>query len=85
MTPPADDDKRRLFLVTAHDTPDALMRVLAVAGVGRARLRALTARPEGGDLAIRLEIDDPGEFRAQALAARLAACTLVRSVGFGWR
>jgi len=77
--------RRRLFLVTAEDTPDALMRVLGVASVQRARLRALTAAPEGQHLAIRLEIDDQGDARAEVLASRLAACPSVRGVGFGWR
>jgi len=85
-----DEDKlgevgRRLFLVTAEDTPDALMRVLGVANVQQTRLRALTATPEGQTLAIRLEIDDQGEDRAQSLASRLAACPSVRGFGFGWR
>ena len=85
-----DEDKlgekgRRLFLVTAEDTPDALMRVLGVAKVQQTRLRALTATPDGQTLAIRLEIDDQGDQRAQALASRLEACPSVRGVGFGWR
>lgn len=80
-----EDDKRRLFLVTAEDTPDALMRVLGVANVQQARLRALSATPDGSHLAIRLEIDDQGDDRAQSLATRLAACPSVRGVGFGWR
>ena len=80
-----DEDKLRLFLVTAEDTPDALMRVLGVASVQQTRLRALTATPDGQTLAIRLEIDDQGEDRAQSLASRLAACPSVRGVGFGWR
>ena len=80
-----DEDKRRLFLVTAEDTPDALMRVLGVASVQQTRLRALTATPDGQTLAIRLEIDDQGDDRAQSLASRLAACPSVRGVGFGWR
>jgi len=78
-------DRRRLFLVTAEDTPDALMRVLGVAKVQQTRLRALTATPDGQTLAIRLEIDDQGDQRAQALASRLEACPSVRGVGFGWR
>lgn len=77
--------RRRLFLVTAEDTPDALMRVLGVASVQQARLRALFAVPEGAHMAIRLEIDDQGDDRAQVLASRLAACPSVRGVGFGWR
>ena len=85
VSPPSEDDKRRLFLVTADDTPDALMRVLGVAAVQQTRLRALTAGPDGAAMSIRLEIDDQGEDRAQALAARLAACTVVHAVGFGWR
>lgn len=80
-----EEDKRRLFLVTAEDTPDALMRVLGVASVQQARLRALSAAPEGQHMAIRLEIDDQGDARAEALASRLAACPAVRGVGFGWR
>lgn len=80
-----DEDKRRLFLVTAEDTPDALMRVLGVASVQQVRLRALTAQPEGAAIAIRLEIDDQGDDRAQALAARLASVPAVRGVGHGWR
>jgi hypothetical protein len=77
--------RRRLFLVTAEDTPDALMRVLGVASVQQARLRALSAAPEGQHMAIRFEIDDQGDARAEALASRLAACPSVRGVGFGWR
>jgi hypothetical protein len=77
--------RRRLFLVTAEDTPDALMRVLGVASVQQARLRALSAAPEGQHMAIRLEIDDQGDARAEILASRLAACPSVRGVGFGWR
>lgn len=77
--------RRRLFLVTAEDTPDALMRVLGVASVQQARLRALSAAPEGAHMAIRLEIDDQGDDRAEVLASRLAACPSVRGVGFGWR
>ena len=80
-----DEEKRRLFLVTAEDTPDALMRVLGVASVQQARLRALSAAPEGQHMTIRLEIDDQGDDRAQVLASRLAACPSVRGVGFGWR
>ena len=78
-------DKRRLFLVIADDTPDALMRVLGVANVQQSRLRALTAQPDGAGLSIRLELDDQGDERAQILAARLSACPSVRGVGFGWR
>ena len=77
--------KRRLFLVTAEDTPDALMRVLGVASVQQARLRALSAAPDGQHMTIRLEIDDQGDARAEALASRLGACPSVRGVGFGWR
>ena len=80
-----EEDKRRLFLVIADDTPDALMRVLGVANVQQTRLRALTAQPDGAGLSIRLELDDQGDKRAQILAARLAACPSVRGVGFGWR
>ncbi len=85
---PAKDeegDKRRLFLVIADDTPDALMRVLGVANVQQTRLRALTAQPDGAGLSIRMELDDQGDDRAQVLAARLSACPSVRGVGFGWR
>lgn len=80
-----DEDKRRLFLVIADDTPDALMRVLGVASVQQTRLRSLTAQPDGAGLTIRLEVDDQGDDRAQVLASRLAAAPAVRSVGFGWR
>jgi len=80
-----DEDKRRLFLVTTEDTPDALMRVLGVASVQQTRLRALTANSDGPHLAIRLEIDDQGDERAASLASRLRACPSVRGVGFGWR
>ena len=46
MTPELkpEEDKRRLFLVIADDTPDALMRVLGVANVQQTRLRALRRR-----------------------------------------
>ena len=79
------EEKRRLFLVTTDDTPDALMRVLGVASVQQTRLRALSAAPEGQHMTIRLEIDDQGDARAEVLASRLAACPSVRGVGFGWR
>ncbi|PVM91926.1 hypothetical protein DDF67_06450 [Caulobacter endophyticus] len=81
----SEDEKRRLFFVTAEDTPDALMRVLGVASVQQVRLRALTARPEGAAISIRLEIDDQGDDRAQILAARLSSVPVVRGVGHGWR
>jgi hypothetical protein len=77
--------RRRLFLVTTDDTPDALMRVLGVASVQQTRLRALSAAPEGQHMTIRLEIDDQGDDRAAILASRLSACPSVRGVGFGWR
>lgn len=80
-----EGDKRRLFLVTAEDTPDALMRVLGVASVQQTRLRALSAALEDQALCIRIEIEDQGDQRAQALASRLAACPSVLGVGFGWR
>ena len=80
-----DEEKRRLFLVTTDDTPDALMRVLGVASVQQTRLRALSAAPEGQHLTIRLEIDNQGDDRAAILASRLSACPSVRGVGFGWR
>jgi hypothetical protein len=80
-----EEDKRRLFLVIADDTPDALMRVLGVANVQQTRLRALIAQPDGAGLSIRLELDDQGDDRAQILATRLSACPSVRGVGFGWR
>ena len=80
-----DDGKRRLFLVGATDKPDALMRVLGVVTVVQARLRRLEAEPAEGGLSIRLEIEDHGEHRAEALARRLEACPVVTRLAFGWR
>jgi acetolactate synthase regulatory subunit len=85
VKPSSEDDKRRLFLIRASDTPDALMRVLGVASLRQTRLRSLTAEPTGDGLAIRLEIDDQGDHGAQVLAERLRACPSVREVGVGWR
>ncbi len=79
------DGKRRLFLVGAADEPDALMRVLNVVTVLQARVRRLEAEPADDGLSIRLEIDDPGEQRAEALARRLEACPAVRRLAFGWQ
>lgn len=79
------DGKRRLFLVGAADEPDALMRVLSVVTVVQARLRRLEAEPGDGGLSIRLEIDDPGDHKAEALARRLEACPVVTRLAFGWR
>jgi len=80
-----DDGKRRLFLVGAADEPDALMRVLNVVTVLQARLRRLEAEPAVDGLSIRLEIDDPGDHKAEALARRLEACPVVTRLAFGWR
>ena len=80
-----DDGKRRLFLVGAADEPDALIRVLNVVTVLQARLRRMEAEPTEGGLAIRLEIDDAGDHKAEALARRLEACPVVTGLAFGWR
>jgi len=80
-----DDGKRRLFLVGAADDPDALMRVLNVVAVLQARLRRVEAEADGEGLAIRLEIDDAGDQRAEALARRLEACPAVTRLAFGWQ
>jgi acetolactate synthase regulatory subunit len=80
-----DDDKRRLFLVRAADEPDTLVRVLGVVTFLQARLRRIEAEPVGDGLSIRLEIEDAGEQKAEALARRLEACPSVRRLAFGWR
>jgi hypothetical protein len=80
-----DDRKRRLFLVRAADEPDALVRVLGVVTLLQARLRRIEAEPVGDGLSIRLEIEDAGEHRAEALARRLEACPSVRRLAFGWQ
>ena len=80
-----EDGKRRLFLVGAADEPDALVRVLNVVAVLQARLRRIEAEPTDGGLAIRLEIDDAGDHKAEALARRLEACPVVTGLAFGWK
>ncbi len=80
-----DDGKRRLFLVGAADEPDALVRVLNVVTLLQARLRRVEAEPTDGGLTIRLEIDDAGDHKAEALARRLEACPSVTGLAFGWR
>lgn len=79
------DDKRRLFLVRALNEPDALVRVLSVVAFVQARLRRVEAEPVGEGLSIRLEIEDAGEQKAEALARRLEACPAVRRLAFGWQ
>ena len=79
------DGKRRLFLVGAADEPDALVRVLNVVTMLQARLRRIEAEPGDDGLAIRLEIDDAGDHRAETLARRLLACPVVTRLAFGWR
>jgi hypothetical protein len=79
------DGKRRLFLVGAADEPDALVRVLNVVTLLQARLRRVEAEPADDGLAIRLEIDDAGDHRAEALARRLLACPAVTRLAFGWQ
>lgn len=81
----SDDGKRRLFLVGAADEPDALIRVLNVVTVLQARLRRIEAEPADGGLTIRLEIDDAGDHKAEALARRLEACPVVTGLAFGWK
>ncbi|MDP1738967.1 MAG: hypothetical protein Q8L23_16185 [Caulobacter sp.] len=80
-----DDGKRRLFLVGAADEPDALVRILGVVTLLQARLRRMEAEPAEDGLAIRLEIDDAGDHKAEALARRLEACPVVTRLAFGWR
>ncbi|WP_347276653.1 hypothetical protein [Caulobacter segnis] len=80
-----DSDKRRLFMVSAADTTDALIRVLNVVAVQQARLRRVEAAQTAEGLTISLETDDEGDDRADLLASRLGACLAVRGVGFGWR
>ncbi|MFZ5670381.1 MAG: hypothetical protein ACOY4K_12880 [Pseudomonadota bacterium] len=80
-----EDGKRRLFLVGAADEPDALARVLGVVALQQARLRRLEAEAAADGLSIRLEIDDPGDHRAEVLARRLQACPSVTRLAFGWR
>jgi hypothetical protein len=79
-----DDGKRRLFLLRAPDEPDALVRVLNVVTLLQARLTRVEAEPVGDGMSIRLEIEDAGEDRAEALARRLEACPSVRRLAFGW-
>jgi len=81
----SDDGKRRLFLVGAADEPDALIRVLNVVTVLQARLRRIEAEPADGGLTIRMEIDDAGDQRAEALARKLQACPVVTGLAFGWQ
>jgi prephenate dehydratase len=81
----AEDQKRRLFLVRAANEPDALVRVLGVVTFLQARLSRIEAEPVGDGLSIRLEIEDAGEHKAEALARRLEACPVVRRLAFGWR
>ena len=81
----AEDQKRRLFLVRAANEPDALVRVLGVVTFLQARLSRIEAEPVGDGLFIRLEIEDAGEHKAEALARRLEACPVVRRLAFGWR
>lgn len=81
----ADDGKRRLFLVRALDEPDTLARVLGVVTFQQARLKRLEAEPVGDGLSIRLEVEDAGEHKAEALARRLEACPSVRRLAFGWQ
>ncbi|WP_332367271.1 hypothetical protein [Caulobacter sp. NIBR2454] len=80
-----ESDKRRLFMISAADTNDALLRVLNVVSVQQARLRRVEASTTGEGLTIALETDDEGDERADLLASRLGACLAVRGVGFGWR
>jgi len=80
-----DSDKRRLFLVRALNEPDALVRVLGVVTFLQAKLRRIEAEPVGDGLSIRLEIEDAGEHKAEALARRLEACPAVRRLAFGWQ
>lgn len=80
----AEDGKRRLFLLRAPDEPDALSRVLNVVALLQARVRRIEAEPVGDGLSIRLEIDDAGDDKAEALARRLEACPFVRRLAFGW-
>ena len=79
-----EDGKRRLFLVSAADEPDTLARVLGVVTLLQARLRRMEAEPAEDGLAIRLEIDDAGDHKAEALARRLEACPVVTRLAFGW-
>jgi acetolactate synthase regulatory subunit len=81
----AEDGKRRLFLLRAPDEPDALSRVLNVVALLQARVRRIEAEPVGDGLSIRLEIDDAGDDKAEALARRLEACPFVRRLAFGWQ
>jgi len=80
-----EDGKRRLFLLRAPDEPDALSRVLNVVALLQARVRRIEAEPVGDGLSIRLEIDDAGDEKAEALARRLEACPFVRRLAFGWQ
>ncbi|ATQ43986.1 hypothetical protein [Caulobacter mirabilis] len=81
----AEDGKRRLFLLRAPDEPDALPRVLNVVALLQARIRRIEAEPVGDGLSIRLEIEDAGEDKAEALARRLEASPFVRRLAFGWQ
>jgi prephenate dehydratase len=81
----ADDQKRRLFLLRAPDEPDSLVRILGVVAFLQARLKRIEAEPVGDGLSIRMEIEDAGEHKAEALARRLEACPSVRRLAFGWQ
>lgn len=82
QSPPAP---RRLFVIEADSTADALLRVLEPFALQQARLALVEMAPLGGNVRIRIEADALCDQRADRLRRRLEGLPAVRSVALGWR
>ncbi len=66
-----------VFELGLSDAPDALVRVLDLFAVQGARLGAVEMRRAGGDVRLRVEVDDLTEDRIPRLSGRLQGSMFV--------
>ena len=80
-----DPGVRHVFLVEADAVGDTLARVLGPFIVADASVLRLDYQADGTDAAVRIEVADLTQARAQLIQRRLEGLPAVRRVGRGWR
>jgi hypothetical protein len=77
--------RRRLFLIEAAASTDALLRILEPFALQQATLAAVTCDAGANAVRIRVEAEGLSDDRAETLRRRLDKLPLVTSVALGWQ
>jgi hypothetical protein len=76
---------RHIFVVETDAVSDTLARLLGPFIVAGASVLRLDYQADGADAAVRIEVADLTQERAQLIQRRLEGLPTVRRVGRGWR